>query len=434
MTVVQKIVFSFLISVLLCAGIIVLAISESIFSMPPTVQIIFVISLLLSVFLTVFLLFNLRQDPVTIIQNRLKRLQVSLIEQFYEQKADMDWNRWIRELRQQREEVRYILKRGVKIQDKKNQTKSDIDALIDKSWNELFAMIGGRREIGIDEEKLKAIFTRVLAELGATIPMSQSLPETPLVEKVQEPAQEELQKTDDLIELLDELEVVEEPETIPETMLEEPEDAELIEEVEEPEEITDEIAMEEKPAAETLKGPEVDLAEIASLIEFGKISDEEENDEELTLQNDLEIASPFDTMFTNGKEADESDIEELVMLPDDDDGPEISLQTSVPIEVKEDTPGENSENEKSEGIQVFPSVEGLSVLYKPFHAAAQSSPQTLQALAEDDDSSVPEEITGDITDDVIEERQGVHYIKKTTLDTKAQNLNKDFKNLVDSVI
>ena len=138
-------------------------INESVFSFPQTMKIILLVSFFLTVYLTIFLLFNLRQDSITIVQNRLKQLQISLIEQYYERKGSMDWGRWSRELELRREEIRGELKKGVKT-GKKADGKNDIDQLIDKSWDELLAVIGGRRETAaIDEDKLQTILNRILA-------------------------------------------------------------------------------------------------------------------------------------------------------------------------------------------------------------------------------------------------------------------------------
>ena len=54
-------------------------VSEELFSFPMTMKILLLVSFFLTVYLTIFLLFNLRQDSVTIVQNRLKLLQISLI-------------------------------------------------------------------------------------------------------------------------------------------------------------------------------------------------------------------------------------------------------------------------------------------------------------------------------------------------------------------
>jgi hypothetical protein len=147
-------------------------VNESRFVFPQLMKLILLGAFFLTVYLTVFLLFNLRQDSFTIVQNRLKQLQISLIEQYYDRKNDIDWGHWSRELEQRREEIRSELKQGIKTKSKTGKDeKNDIDVLIDKSWDELLNVIGGRRDKApaLDEEKLQTILNRILSA-GAAIP------------------------------------------------------------------------------------------------------------------------------------------------------------------------------------------------------------------------------------------------------------------------
>jgi len=71
---------------------------------------------------------------------------------------------------------------------------------------------------------------------------------------------------------------------------------------------------------------------------------------------------------------------------------------------------------------------GLFQISKPFFGIVNSKIETLE---------VQEELESIDEDEVIEEREGVHYISGKVLDTgleKGITLNREFKNLVDSVI
>jgi len=149
--------------------------NEEIFSFPLTMKIILLASFFLTVYLTIFLLFNLRQDSVTIVQNRLKQLQISLIEQYYDRKGEMDWNRWSRELEQRRGEVSTQIKRGIKTAP--GRKSGEIDILIDKSWDELLSVMGGRKDTSLDEEKLQILLNRILAAISSA--PAQLLPPQP---------------------------------------------------------------------------------------------------------------------------------------------------------------------------------------------------------------------------------------------------------------
>ena len=94
-------------------------------------KLILLFSLFLTVFLLIFFLFNLRQDPITIVQNRLKLLETSLIEQFFEHKEGFDKTRWNLELEQRRKEIIVQLKQGIKASSKEMKK---IDAMIKRIW------------------------------------------------------------------------------------------------------------------------------------------------------------------------------------------------------------------------------------------------------------------------------------------------------------
>jgi hypothetical protein len=209
-------------------------INEDLFAFPQNMKVILLLSFFLTIYLTIFLFFNLRQDAMTIVQNRLKNLQISLIEQYYEHKSDMDWNHWSREMEQRREEIRAEVKRGIKF-NKGKRADDDIDALIDKSWDELLTVIGGRNNSsGIDEEKLQAILNKVLKPVSAaTVPAAGS--ETPRAAPVISPVTAS--------EAVDEAEEIEE--------IGEPEEVEELEEVEAADEpsVTEELSVTDEPSA-----------------------------------------------------------------------------------------------------------------------------------------------------------------------------------------
>ena len=135
----KKTILSLLISVLLTGLFYALAFT-SLFNLPEIsfyipseteIKLILFISLFLTVFLLIFFLFNLRQDPHAIVQNRLKLLETSLIEQFFEHKEGFDKTRWNLELEQRREEIIIQLKQGIKAS-KKEMKK--INAMIQRTW------------------------------------------------------------------------------------------------------------------------------------------------------------------------------------------------------------------------------------------------------------------------------------------------------------
>jgi hypothetical protein len=242
-------------------------VNETLFSFPQPMKVILLVSIFLTIYLAIFLSFNLKQDSLTIIQNRLKGLQISLIEQYYDRKGDVDWLHWTRELEQRREDVRAEVKRGVRT-GQGRRSEEDIDALIDKSWDELLEVLGGRRSVqaDIDEEKLQNILNRILQAapgLPLAAPAAQPLPAArprplPAAPRVDEsPAEaEELEELTEEGGDLEEAEAVEELEELTELEDADAETAEAVEEVEELSEAEDAELVEEAEELAELEEPE----------------------------------------------------------------------------------------------------------------------------------------------------------------------------------
>jgi hypothetical protein len=279
-------------------------INESRFVFPQLMKIILLAAFFLTVYLTVFLLFNLRQDSLTIVQNRLKQLQISLIEQYYDRKNDIDWGHWSRELEQRREEIRGELKQGIKTKPRGKDEKDDIDVLIDKSWDELLNVIAGHRDKAsvIDEEKLQTILNRVLSA-SASIPAPAPAPSP--VRAQTPPAAEEIEELTDA-EPLEEVEELADAEPLEE--VEELADAEPLEEVEELADAEPLEEVEELADAEPLEEVE-ELADAEPLEEVEELADAEplEEVEELADAEPLEEAEEL---------ADAEPLEEVEELAD----------------------------------------------------------------------------------------------------------------------
>ncbi|MDR0602369.1 MAG: hypothetical protein LBG42_08305 [Treponema sp.] len=199
-------------------------VGEDLFIFPQNMKVILLVSFFLTIYLAIFLFFNLKQDPLTIVQTRLKDLQISIIEQYYDRKGEVDWNHWTRELEQRREDVRAEVKRGITA-GKGRRSEENIDTLIDKSWDELLSVIGRQRSAssGIDEEKLQSILNRIVSSAPAL-----AAAPAPRIEAAPAGAAEAEAVED--IESLEEAEAVEEIETLDEA--EPVEEAEAAEEVE----------------------------------------------------------------------------------------------------------------------------------------------------------------------------------------------------------
>lgn len=258
---------------------------ESLFAVPLAMKAILFLSCFLTLFLVFFLLFSLRQDPVLVIQTRMKRLQIRLIEEYFDRKSDFDWERWIRELKLRREDVRSELKRGISLKNGSENAKN-IDSLIDKSWEDLLALIrsSGGQSVTITEEKLQSMISQALAALAVRSVKEDSAPGPDLVEEavtVEESAEDDAED-------IEELEDLDEPLDL--------EEAEELEEAGEAEEL--EVLEEAGPAEEETSDPlKKSLTEVASEIEFSPVSPPEGVEEPGgNIIENLEVVSPLETI------------------------------------------------------------------------------------------------------------------------------------------
>jgi len=384
----QKTALSLLITIFLCALGAILAyaglfdlletrlyssMATSLFAFSLPMELILLLAVFLTIFLAVFLIFNLKQDNMAIIQNRLKELLVSLIRNYYEQKAEMDWEHWGMELVQRREDVRAELKRGIKIGDG-GSSEEKIDAFIDKYWDELLEIIGCHRKVEavFDEEELRNILSRALQAALQTVPAS--VPEAQAaVEAAQPPDSNGLQAGEaggalesleaenleelEVIEEADDLETLEEPETLGE-FEEIVETAEELKSTEEADETVEELeSIEEIDDIETLEEPEAlgefeEIAETAEELETIEEADEtveeletiEEADDIEEIEAVEEIAEEAESAIgpqrkpigqragllalaekklAKGNGAEPEELEELEELSEADDAPDV---------------------------------------------------------------------------------------------------------------
>ena len=302
-------------------------------------EIVLVVSFLLTVFLIVFLLFNLRQDPVSIIQNRIKRLMISLIERFYEDKVEIDWARWSRELELRREEIDDQLKYGLKF-----SYDEDINFLLDKFWDEFSSVIGSPKGAGISEEKLESILNRIIAVKAADSVIQTDHPAETAKEK--------------FIEELEELEAV------------------------------------DIPAAE-----------------------DESSGKNGSSVEDYEMVSPYSPSSASGNFSEEKSPDDMEIS----DMEEISYSgfSSVSRLKRKPTPDSGL---FLEGRQYFTVTGGNKI-------------EDLEVITNgDDDAEMVEEV--DLgAGSAIEKRGGIHYVSSGVINSgPVQNLNMEFKNLVDSVL
>ena len=253
-------------------------VNDDLFNIPDSMKNILLLSMFLTFFLTLLFIVNFRPIPVTLVRNRIKRLRENLFEQLYVNKSSRERAKWILELEQRREEIRSELKRDLKLG---QRAENNINGIIDKSWDELLAVI----KTGCE--------TQVIAQAEAK--------DAEPVEEIEEiAAMEEIEEIEEA-EALDEIADMEEIEEIKEAeAFDEITDIEALEEIKEVgalEEIADTEEIEKTDETKAPPPKKVPLS-LASDIEFNREFPADSNEEnDADLDADLKIVSPFSSMF-----------------------------------------------------------------------------------------------------------------------------------------
>jgi hypothetical protein len=183
-------------------------VNENLFVFPPSLKILLLTLFFISIFLILFLIVNVRQDPMTVVQNRLKNLQIGLIKEYYEQKTDVELGQWGADLMRRREAIRADLRRGLGVKAGK-KLDENINAYIDKSWNDLLAVIGGRLERTVNEEEIHLSLNRLSNTLSSLVEGG-TLVQNPSATGPKTPPQEPSPDTIANVEEVEDIDVIEE--------------------------------------------------------------------------------------------------------------------------------------------------------------------------------------------------------------------------------
>ncbi len=356
------------------------------FSMQLWMKIILAAAFFMTVFLLVFLIMNLRQDPMVILSERIKRFQIEFLHEYISSKEKLDWEKWQKELVLKQSEVKEQIKKGIGRVSKDRQ--KEIDELIDKSWEEIITIIGKRvsappqrEEERVDIKKIEEIIQKALSSgrftvsanvqaPGASMGRVDSVSSAPVAEEIAEETHRKLKPIE--VEELDEAEVEEieeiegvEEEEIPEAVeelseVEEVEEAEAIEEVEEVEEAEDAEEVEEVEEAEEIEPVEEleEVEEVEPVEEAGGLSGVEEVKAIGEVEELSEVEEAEEVEVLGGKEelTEEREIESREGVSEEEGGEELE---ELPEAEEVEEMAEAEELGKSEAVEELVEAEEI---------------------------------------------------------------------------
>ena len=269
--------------------------NDEIFALPSSARALILVCAFISLFLISFLLLNLRRDDETVIRERIKSLQLGVVDEYLSKKEALNWET----ISGRREAVTKEIIQSLGSRAKKRPAQ--VEELINRSWDELFAAMnlrpnGSKDGGGLENaQEIKAMLQEILS--SGAIKVQAVAPSAPAsaapARPVAAPAPAEPVEDLEEVEAAEEIEEVEEAEPVED--LEEVEEAEEVAEAEPVEDLEEVEEVEEAEPVEDLE----EVEEIEEVADAEPVEDLEEVEE----VEELEEVAPLETVDENEKVA-----------------------------------------------------------------------------------------------------------------------------------
>lgn len=345
----------------------------NLFELPKELIYIIYVSVFVTLLLIFLLIFSLKNDYLIKVKQRIKKVQLGIINEYLENKQQIEWDQIARQLEYRKEELSLEIKKSVGGKNKKYE--KIIDVYLEQSWSEIINIINSQNNnqksglSGASIEEIRRVMEEVLqtAKLNVSVaPGAKTVVQN--VEEVEEIEDAEEIEEVEAVDEVDEIEEIEDIEALED--VEEIKDVEVLEEVDEIDDV-DEIEEAEKiEEAEEIKDvDEIDeIEEIEDADEIEEVETVEDADgieeaekiEETEEKDEIEEAEEVE----DADEIDEAEpVEETVQeVSGEDDPVEIVEAASEEIEENEaDSVESLDEVEELEDIEIEKTDETVEV-------------------------------------------------------------------------
>ena len=407
---------------------------DDIFTVGLGIRVLLLVLFFITLFLLVFLAFNLRHDDMVVIKDRIRRFQLAFITE-YINGQDGDLKALPQNITNRKEALSDEIRASLGSRGKKH--REEVDALLERNWTQILASLGSHQvgsagvKAAIDSVELRRVLEDVLgsgtlkiqaaqvtgaavqpapATVSSAVEEAEELDEAESVDAVEEAEELEVAEPVEEAEELDEAEPIEDAEELDEAEpveeVEELDEAEPIEEAEELDEAEPADVVEE---AEDLEDAEpVDVVEEADELEDAEPVDVVEDAEE------LDEAEPVDVV-EEAEELDEAEPVDVVEEAED-------LEDAEPVDAVE----EAEELDEAEPIEEAEELEGA----EPIEEAEElevAEPVDVVDEAEELDEAEPVEEAEELEDaepvDVVEEAEELDEAEPVDAVEEAEELD-----------
>ena len=356
--------------------------SMDMLAMPPYIRILLLICSFLTICLIVVILFNIRKDDDIEILSRIKKVQIGLLNEYFENNVER--SKVAALIENQRDELTARIKKSLGRRGRKYG--EDLTIILNQSWQDIINILAGADAVRMkglstgDMTEIRRMFEEVVShstlrvqavtqfpsrqppknkkELNTenvSIPLAREMPE--LQQKLENEVEEiePVEELEDAEEISEEepVEELEDVEEIPEAEpVEELEDAEEISEAEPVEELEDaEEISEAEPVEDLEDAEEIPEAEPVEELEDVEEISEAEPVEELEDVEEISEAEPVEESAASFEVLEESDFVEEIETLEVDDDVEILQE-----EKEECSPGLTNEQlrESEELLEIMP--------------------------------------------------------------------------------
>ena len=403
-------------------------------------KLLLLICLFITLYLIIFLLFNIRHDDMVIVCRRLRKFQYELLKEYIDRKDSMDWKTLSKEIAHRKNDVNSEIKKSLGRRGKKHS--KEVDELLEDLWTDVMSAMGGN--------------VSVVRQVVSSNPMAvASTEKTAAADNIEE--LEEVSDADEVEELeeLSDADEVEELEEIPDAddveELEEIPDADDVEELEEIPDADEVEELEEIPDADEVE----ELEEIPDADEVEEISETVSKAEpELPATEEISEEKMSKFMNSSDTEMEEVQLDEFIDISEDesfasnkkknsDEEVEI-IEESYEEFKKSDSPdeeiSENAENIKREASRNF-SISTLNFDSLDEEDQAKETKISHGLLNKAENVATTQVKKGGLLNKVLRanstktivEEDGIFSINKN-LETSGIQQDPELKALVDSVL
>ena len=427
-------------------------------------KLLLLICLFITLYLIIFLLFNIRHDDMVIVCRRLRKFQYELLKEYIDRKDSMDWKTLSKEIAHRKNDVNSEIKKSLGRRGKKHS--KEVDELLEDLWTDVMSAMGGNVSVvrqvvssnpiavASTEKSAAADNIEELEELSDAdeVEELEEIPDADEVEELEEiPDADEVEELEEIpdadeVEELEEIpdaDEVEELEEIPDAdeveELEEIPDADEVEEleeipdadeVEELEEIPDADEVEEISETVSKAEPELPATEEISEEKMSKFMDSSDTEmEEVQLDEFIDISE--DESFTSNKKKNSDEEVEII---------EESYEEFKKSDSPDEEISENAENIKREASRNF-SISTLNFDSLDEEDQAKETKISHGLLNKAENVATTQVKKGGLLNKVLKanstktivEEDGIFSINKN-LETSGIQQDPELKALVDSVL